>query len=313
MKQTDIDSTFSKEVTNGLKGLLALVIMGSHLFYVIDFPLFWFCNKVGTTAVSLFLFISGYGLTLSLLKSPQSYLQGFFRKRFWKVLKPMLIATILYQLLLYLDSGSFSANILSDLAFKGHTPLPNAWFIFALLYCYISFYIAFSLKVNRPGSIIIILIATVLFILYTLHFHFERAWWVTLPSFVTAVGFACYRNHLYPIIMRWWVMLLMIFGVVAIVLSEVELLLLLSYCFIPLVVVALLGYIRLPWGKLRSVQFLGSISYEIYLLHGIFIQLLRGRHISISSDLLYSIVVITLSILSAYLFHRMLLVSPHRQ
>ena len=112
-------SSFSKEVSKGLKGILALIIVGSHLHYVTNFYLFDLLNKVATTSVALFLFISGYGLSVSYLRSPNLFLDTFFVKRFWKVLKPMLIATLFYLLLFYLDYGVGKQNIIKNLVFKG--------------------------------------------------------------------------------------------------------------------------------------------------------------------------------------------------
>lgn len=297
--------SFSKEVTHGLKGILAIVIVGSHLSYATSIQLFTIFNKLGTTAVSLFLFISGYGITLSFLKNEHSYLNAFFRKRFWKVIYPMLIATIIYIAFNLLDKGFLPNKIFSNLIFKGITPLPNSWFIFALLYGYISFYIAFKLNTRKEYALIVIFLLSLLFITYTIYFNFTRAWWVTTLSFVTGVFYAIYRDKLFPIIKKANTIVIFTFIILGIIASKIEFLLLIPYTFIPLIVVALLSYVQLP---LNNVFFntLGSISYEIYLLHGIFIDLLRGKSIFIYSDYLYASLVFILSILSAFLFNYIL-------
>lgn len=308
------ESSFSKEVSKGLKGILALIVVGSHLHYVTNFYLFDLLNKVVAPSVALFLFISGYGLSVSYLRSPKQFLDTFFVKRFWKVLKPMLIATLIYLLLFYLDYGVWKQNIIKNLVLKGYTPLPNSWFIFALLYCYICFYVTLRMIGKRPIVLVLTIFAlTIPYLAYTIGFGFGREWWVTILSFPTGVLYAFYRDQLFPIIRRPIVMVLFTFIVGVIVYSKVELLLLLTYVFIPLVVVALLSYIRLPFGNC-VLQFFGMISYEIYLLHGIFINLFHGNHIDIIlfNHYLYAIMVFIASILFAYLFHRILYFNERR-
>lgn len=307
-------SSFSKEVSKGLKGILALIIVGSHLHYVTNFYLFDLLNKVATTSVALFLFISGYGLSVSYLRSPNLFLDTFFVKRFWKVLKPMLIATLFYLLLFYLDYGVWKQNIIKNLVFKGYTPLPNSWFIFALLYYYTCFYVALRMAGKRPIVLVLTIFALAIpYLVYTIGFSFGREWWVTILSFPTGVLYAFYRDQLFPIIRRPIVMVLFTLIVGVIVYSKVELLLLLTYVFIPLVVVALLSYIRLPFGN-YVLQFFGMISYEIYLLHGIFINLFHGNHIDIIlfNNYLYAIMVFVATILFAYLFHHTLYFNERR-
>lgn len=165
---------------------------------------------------------------------------------------------------------------------------------------------------KRPIVLVLTIFALAIpYIVYTIGFGFGREWWVTIMSFPTGVLYSFYRDQLFPIIRRPIVMVLFTFIVGVIVYSKVELLLLLTYVFIPLVVVALLNYIRLPFGN-SVLQFLGMISYEIYLLHGIFINLFHGRHIDIQSEYLYAIMVFVATILFAYLFHRILYFNERR-
>ena len=51
------------------------------------------------------------------------------------------------------------------------------------------------------------------------------------------------------------------------------------------------------------VSFLGRISLELYMTHGLFFILLRGNRIYIHNDFLWSVLVLFGSIVCAYLFH----------
>lgn len=60
--------TFPKPVSDSLRGVMQLVIVCSHLYFAMEHPPlpFVLCNKLGTTVIALFLFMSGYGLAVSL-------------------------------------------------------------------------------------------------------------------------------------------------------------------------------------------------------------------------------------------------------
>lgn len=67
MTKTD-ENLFPKELSHVLKGILATIIVGSHLHYVTDIGIWNVFNKFGTSVVAMFFFISGYGLMTSLNK-----------------------------------------------------------------------------------------------------------------------------------------------------------------------------------------------------------------------------------------------------
>lgn len=57
---------FPKELSHVLKGILAVIIVGSHLHYVTEMTLWSIFNKLGTSVVAMFFFISGYGMMTSI-------------------------------------------------------------------------------------------------------------------------------------------------------------------------------------------------------------------------------------------------------
>lgn len=52
------------------------------------------------------------------------------------------------------------------------------------------------------------------------------------------------------------------------------------------------------------LSFWGSISYEIYLIHLVWIELLRSKYIDIPSDFLYLVFIIACSVVSALAIHK---------
>lgn len=69
---------FSRNVTEHLKGYLAIAVLLHHIFQKTDLIshtslLGFFCQSVGYYCVSMFLFISGYGLMYSYNKNRGVY------------------------------------------------------------------------------------------------------------------------------------------------------------------------------------------------------------------------------------------------
>lgn len=295
---------FVKENTFALKGVLSLIIMCSHLSYVEPLLLFNIANKLGTSAVSLFLFISGFGLASSYVSKGKEYLSDFFTRRFWKVLKPLILVVLLYLLLQFLIVGGVRHFSIEGLFHDGNTYLPNTWFVYTLLLHYLFFYLCFRLvhssKIWIPIACIWLL--SLGFIAFAYIKGFQRCWWVTTLSFPTGVLYGQYKLKLLSIIRNTWTILLGMISVVVIILSKIEILLLIPYIIIPLVVVVIFSYLGIIFTH-PILSFLGSISYELYLLHGIFINLFKSEAININSPFIYSLAVIITSISVAFLLH----------
>lgn len=225
------------------------------------------------------------------------------------VFSPMLWLTILFQLILCAKHGY--TPFLSALFLRGKTPLPNAWFIFALVLLYSFFFIAFRLTKRTKQSILLLAILCLAFIATTYLLHFERAWWVTTLAFLSGVFYAYHEASLYHTFSSVWGVILSIGITFGIISSDIELLLLLPYLVIPIVVIVLInksGYAR--WiqrekgGHIRRIlSSLSSISYELYLIHGITIYFLRPH---LGGGILFAFTVICSSIILAYLYHWLL-------
>lgn len=107
--------SFSKDVTEDLKGFGILAIIFSHIGYFLstDTRFLYPLSMLAGVGVNLFLFISGFGLTISALSKPTSIL-GFYKKRLLKLFVPMwFVLTIL---------------VISDFVFLHKSyPLPGLW------------------------------------------------------------------------------------------------------------------------------------------------------------------------------------------
>lgn len=150
---------------------------------------------------------------------------------------------------------------------------------------------------------------------------------MTTLGFASGALYAIYEGRWWSWLRRYWVMglgALVIIGIMA--LGVVELLPL-AYLFIPLLSVAVLNrfgytawidnvstlpapYRRVSLAVQGVLRLLSEISYELYLVHGILILVMRHLPIYTTAPYLYALVVLGCSIVVAWLSHRIL--SPLR-
>jgi peptidoglycan/LPS O-acetylase OafA/YrhL len=146
---------FDISQTNELKGFAMLAIIFSHIGYFLSkdtqflFPL----SILAGTGVNLFLFLSGFGLTLSAFKRPLSILE-FYKKRLFRLFLPMWIVLGIFLILDFLilqRSYPLGLNIQN---FFGFFPDPDLfttinspfWYFSWILFFYLIFPIFFSKK-----------------------------------------------------------------------------------------------------------------------------------------------------------------------
>lgn len=313
--------TFAKSTSQSLRGIMQLGIVCSHLSYTTAEPwlLFYLSNKIGTSIISMFFFISGYGLMTSLPKS-----SGNIRSialRLWELVRPMLIISLLF-LLYQCFAYEYNSEWLERLVRNGITPLPNSWFVYVLLWLYLIFWFIFNyLKCNRAIGLFLLLCLSLVQIGWAIYLGYERAWWVTTLAFFSGCLYAQYEEQIYDAVNHWWALFLIIMGTAICVVSRVEYLLLLPYIAIPIVIIILInriGYSQWIEEQIypphksfqnksrRILDYLSKISYELYLVHGAVIIILRGHFIHIENDYLYGLLVMICSILLASIIRKIL-------
>lgn len=276
---------FPVEVTNELKGFAILAIIFSHVGYFLStdhdflFPL----SVLAGVGVDVFLFLSGYGLTISALKKPLSVV-GFYKKRLLKLFVPLWIIVGLFFLLdLLIHQISYpSSTVLSS--FLGFFPEANLfsslnsplwYFSFILLY-YLIFPLLFFKKSKFLSPFLIFLVTLMLFSLkLPIKEDVQRLYRIHTVSFPLGMLFAELTYQLstlpralkskliyYPgmIVLIWLLGYFAIHsGVGGSELKEQSISILTT-----LILVAIFLWKRFRLGLL--VPF-GILSYEIYLIH----------------------------------------------
>ncbi|WP_264982360.1 acyltransferase family protein [Pseudodesulfovibrio portus] len=131
-KGTHVNS--SRELTSYLKGFAILTVVGSHFsnrFMPFKLPLF------GNHFITFFFILSGFGLYYSLSRThdEKTKLISFYLKRFIRIY-PLYWANFFIDLIF--DRGqSLSSDLFFDFFLIHFTDPPRAWFLHALIPCYV--------------------------------------------------------------------------------------------------------------------------------------------------------------------------------
>lgn len=307
----------SKSNTNCLKGILSICILIHHLYqrsnWLHDIWLGAVFQYMGYLAVSLFFFISGYGLMYSYQTKKAEYIKNFPKNRLLTFYCVCILSVVIYTLFDWICGKNFKVtDILQSLTF-GNTLVKSGWYLQTIFIFYILFY--FSAKYCRTNTALISMICcgTFLYIGLCLCLKLMPTWYDSIWCFAFGILWcACKKNIDYFVCRKE--KNLIILGIA------------LSFCisfilgtqeFIGLI------YIRLAFKMLSAVFFsalsilllmrlpiqniltrnLGKISLEIYVIHGLVLELFRGKFIFINDDLFYAVMVIAVVLCLAVMLH----------
>lgn len=279
--------------TNIIKGIAILLVLLGHLNIV---------DKGGCYGVTLFLFISGYGLMCSYIKNG---LSQFWRKRIKGVWIPYLLVTILWIIIDYFCGTIYNLpTMISSLLGLNNVVDITMWYIKFLIYWYLLFFLIFKFVKNNNFKIIFLLGAAVFcFLLCKINFfapYSEGA--VYFIFFPLGVIYKFFEERLENVKYNYdlpVLLLLLIFikrtDTISIVVSN------LFFCYLVIKIVLISDSI-----KNKLLVFLGNVSYEIYLLEGVFLTKYMFIRNYISNDLLYIFFYIVFVVILAYLYHKLL-------
>lgn len=286
---------------NCLKGLIAISVVLHHISQGRDiFILGELFRPFGSVAVGCFFFISGYGLYVSYSKK-QSYLDGFLLKRFRKLIVPFVFVIFLYQLV---NQGSYE-RIFSGLAVGNPDYLlPHSWYIFCAILFYFAFYYIFKYMSDEKIKIISVFIFTLIFYIF-LRFilKWPGFWSGSLFLFPIGIVFKYIERVLIKQPISYMIMSSMFITVLVIMLylTDIKYIGIVKICFSSLAIILPFTVFNL---SSKYLIFLGSISYEVYLVQGIIFYILEKS--AIDNNVLFAFISVTFVIILAYIVKHLL-------
>lgn len=291
------DSNFSTAV----KGLMALLIVlhhlseyspGTHLLVFYD----W-----GFSIVAVFFFISGYGVMKSWIVKGDAYKHHFLQRRLKKILPMFIILTIVAIALKFFVNDQSLNDIL--VAFShGTMPLPFSWYIYAVIFFYVAFYISIKIS-RRKDSVIGMMLGFVTIYIYLLRLmSFGCEWYFTVPSILVGLIIAAYESQVCNFIKRHKLtcFAIIIAVLIAPIITSNSGALILGYNTAPIVILMFAYTNKMSTPKFLTI--LGGISLEIYLVHGLFVIEYAKL---ISNAWFYEIMVCASTLIFAYILNKL--------
>lgn len=309
----------SVESSKCLKGAMALCIMLHHIAYTVNGGMiFRGFKNIGFLVTSVFFFLSGYGLQKSYIKSDK-YKDKFLLKRLPKILIPyIIISVIVWGMRAIYGRIETPIMILKNLR-MGDPIVPNSWYILCILIFYVAFYILMLICKNHKGYMIIG--ATVWYIIYIafcINIGYTKHWYNTTHCLIIGMLWASYENGIIAFLKKHYAISLICVTIPFVAafagkslinhnllfISEIQLKCILeaisSACFVILLVMCLLKF-RV---QNKILSYLGSISLEIYLMHGVLIMLWHDKlDLAAKNEFLYVLLVVVSTIAISAVLH----------
>ncbi|MBQ7563850.1 MAG: acyltransferase family protein [Lachnospiraceae bacterium] len=328
------EEALSFHQTKALLGFLAIIILFHHASQRICAP--WLPPEVithgldafvyvGYLCVAVFFCFSGYGMYTA-YRSKAHFFKGYFVKH----ILPIVLPAVVMWLVFYAIERGRGMKIDPPVVINAYSYI---WYIPAIVFLYLIFWIAFGLVKTEKAGLCILLIGTIIYSVlcfflgagtwwYNTHHLFivgvlvgkykeqllrvlKRGYviWIILTAFITAFGFAI-SNYYYPIITAFGGRYTDFGHFIAELTGQTVSAFTFSF------LVLLIG-MKVRIGN-RLLSFLGVFTLELYLVHPLFVQLLgfsfvdnvSGPVFYIKDQTLYLLAVIALSIPLSFLLHK---------
>lgn len=260
----------------------------------------------------------------------ENYLKDFLNKRIMKIVIPYIIA-IIFTILVYLLTGQLAPRKIFNSLVEGEPVVRFSWYMLAIISLYVVFYLSAKFLKKKKMINIAVFGGTILYCIVINNILGFNNWWVnSCFAFFIGIYWASYKEK-YAItlkdknkIIRYAIMLsIILFAIIGIqfftsgyaimdIINDTDLADNIMREPIPvinmnIICIALLFVLFTILEKMRLndkvFTFLGNISFEIYLYHGLVMYLLRNPCFYCRIDYLYVILVIGLSIILAKLMN----------
>lgn len=286
-----------------LRGLFAMVVVCHHLAQNTSAGItFRHFAYVGYLAVAVFFFFSGYGLQKKYMRDA-SYSQQFLQRRIPTVLIPYAIMTAVYWLAYAVRGEVYSlADVVRSL-WNGSPLDGNSWYIINILVFYFVFWILMHICKRRYAAMIAgAFVYCVAWVFLCRMLSYGGWWYNSTHLLVLGMLWAYKEEKIYPVLKKYD-FLIVPFGIVLYVVSVFHLLSDML-CAVLFVLSVLLLTMKFRVGN-RALRFLGGVSFEIYMVHGLFILLLKDSPLRTEIPLLWCCTIILCAVASAYFLHRL--------
>ena len=189
----------NRDMTNCINGIFILLVFMSHFNPYVRYTVpsdLWYAklvSRVGQLMVTTFLFYSGYGIMESIKLKGDGYINNIPKKRILGTLYKYILAVNCFALMAHYQIPL--KKLL--LSFVAWTSIGNSnWYIFAILMCYLSVYISFSVFRNdyRKGCFMVFLFSLIYLGVIYKCWKGQHWWYDTILCYPLGMYFSLYKE-----------------------------------------------------------------------------------------------------------------------
>lgn len=253
-----------------------MVLRMSHAGILLPFRI------AGYLGVSLFFFLSGYGLVCAAEGREKKYSQGFLLKRIKKIYVPAVFAQLVYMLVLVFCFDE-RYSVLDFI--KGMFTLcqidTSQWYIISIFIWYFCFLILLKFEVSWNTRIAVLFCCAVVYIAVCLTLGLTKNWMDTALCFSFGIFFSVHRRNCIEFINSHLIVLpiaVAVFGVTVLFSFGKDTnfalaLRIVSTIALIITVLMILRFVDISCNK--AAAYIGTISLECYLVHGKIIRVVK--------------------------------------
>ena len=304
--------------TSGLRGFLALGIIFHHISPLVktgeEFSNF---SYMGTYIVSIFFFLSAYGLYVQ-NESRENYLDNFLVKRLSKIIVPFFIISLIYMFYRFVNGQLIDLNFFINLFKQGSTIIYNGWFVDIIILMYIFFYLSFKLFQNKFLSIVLNTIFIICYICLAIKLGYNFWWYNSVLAFAIGLIWAKNQNKIDRVLEKYYFIVIVLVTVLLFVSHRYDILLKYlhiedSYSYalaanldnIIFTIYFIIVFLKKINFSNVYLNLIGRISFELYMIHGLVISMLEKIFVSSRvNDVLFTLFVLIISLILAWIVNK---------
>ena len=304
--------------TSGLRGFLALGIIFHHISPLVktgeEFSNF---SYMGTYIVSIFFFLSAYGLYVQ-NESRENYLDNFLVKRLSKIIVPFFIISLIYMFYRFVNGQLIDLNFFINLFKQGSTIIYNGWFVDIIILMYIFFYLSFKFFQNKFLSIVFNTIFIICYICLAIKLGYNFWWYNSVLAFAIGLIWAKKQNKIDRFLEKYYFIVIVLVTVLLFVSHRYDILLKYlhiedSYSYalaanldnIIFTIYFIIVFLKKINFSNVYLNLIGRISFELYMIHGLVISMLAKIFVSSRvNDVLFTLFVLIISLILAWIVNK---------
>ena len=303
----------SKDGTAAVKGCFLILVFVCHLTQYItawnnwDFVFLRFTKGLGQLVVAMFLFYSGYGVTLSAKNKGIDYVKRIPKHRFLSVLIQFDIAVLLFLITKLILGWKFSLKT-TLLSLIGWSSLGNSnWYIFAILVLYLISFLSFF--IFRKSPVCSAALSTVLIAALVLGLkQCKEYWWYdTLICYAMGIWFAVLKDPIENLLSKKYVtesLLLLFAAAFFISYRYIHVRFLCYEISAVLFTVMILLFTRKVSVQNRVIKYLGDHLFSLYILQRL-PMIFLFRTPLLQHKVLFSLVCAAITLILGYVFDKL--------